>query len=333
MADTARLKLPLLAAAQAQKHVTHNEALTALDTLVQLSVLDKDLTSPPASPAEGDGYIVAASASGAWTGWDGRIARYQDGLWRSFLPGEGWRAWVADEARNYVLSAGAWLPLARAGAVGLLFTPGTATSIYRIDTSSGQNPRTALVQSISGDTITLTTSVASQFFTSAFMTDVSYVRIWNTTKDPIQPAWVRAQPAADQLRVLSAASIAGWTNGETIQIGDPVTVTPNRCIALDISPMMQANLGHVFPQAGIVVKASIVAATANDTIDVSPNGATGTFVKAARCYVAGGTGENATTVISCTEPSPVSNSNLVFIREIITTTATGRFVSAMAVLG
>ncbi|TCT08689.1 hypothetical protein EDC22_1081, partial [Tepidamorphus gemmatus] len=42
---------------------------------------------------------------------------------------------------------------------------------------------------------------------------------------------------------------------------------------------------------------------------------------------------NATTVISCTEPSPVSNSNLVFIRESIATTATGRFVSAMAVLG
>ncbi|TCT02500.1 uncharacterized protein DUF2793, partial [Tepidamorphus gemmatus] len=321
MADTARLKLPLLAAAQAQKHVTHNEALTALDTLVQLSVLDKDLASPPASPAEGDCYIVAASASGAWTGWDGRIARYQDGQWRSFLPGEGWRAWVADEARDYVLSAGAWLPLARAGTAGLLFTPG-ATTFYRIDTSSGQNPRTALIQSISGDTITLTTSVASQFFTSAFMTDVSYARIWNTTKDPIEPAWVRAQPAANQLQVLSAASIAGWANGETIQIGDPETVTPNRCIALDISPMMQAILGQVFPQAGIVVKAALAAATANDFLDISPNGATGTFVKAARCYVAGGTGENATTVISCTEPSPVSNSNLVFIRESIATTAT-----------
>ena len=45
-AATANLALPLMAAAQAQKHVTHNEALVALDTLAQLAVLDKDLTAP-----------------------------------------------------------------------------------------------------------------------------------------------------------------------------------------------------------------------------------------------------------------------------------------------
>lgn len=108
MTDTARLKLPLLAAAQAQKHVTHNEALVALDTLVQIAVLDKDLSSPPGSPAEGDCYIVAASATGAWTGWDGRIARFQDGQWRSFLPGPGWLAWVADESLLYVHTGSGW---------------------------------------------------------------------------------------------------------------------------------------------------------------------------------------------------------------------------------
>ena len=43
---TANLALPLIAAGQAGKHVTHNEALAALDTLVQLACLDKDLTSP-----------------------------------------------------------------------------------------------------------------------------------------------------------------------------------------------------------------------------------------------------------------------------------------------
>lgn len=71
---TTRLALPLLAAAQAQKHVTHNEALVILDAVVQASALDKDLTSPPASPADGDAYIVAASATGAWSGHDDDIA-------------------------------------------------------------------------------------------------------------------------------------------------------------------------------------------------------------------------------------------------------------------
>jgi hypothetical protein len=115
MTETARLRLPILAAAQAQKHVTHNEALTALDTLVQAAVLDKDLTAPPGSPAEGDCYIVAGAggaATGAWEGFEKRIARFQDGQWISFLPGagsgEGWLAYVMDEDALYRFDGTNW---------------------------------------------------------------------------------------------------------------------------------------------------------------------------------------------------------------------------------
>jgi Protein of unknown function (DUF2793) len=38
MTNTPRLALPAIEAAQAQKHVTHNEALTLLDALTQLAV-------------------------------------------------------------------------------------------------------------------------------------------------------------------------------------------------------------------------------------------------------------------------------------------------------
>ena len=48
---TTHLLLPYILAAQAQKHITHNEALRILDGLVQLSVLDRDLTAPPGSLA------------------------------------------------------------------------------------------------------------------------------------------------------------------------------------------------------------------------------------------------------------------------------------------
>ncbi|MBY0300003.1 MAG: DUF2793 domain-containing protein [Methylobacterium sp.] len=108
---TPLLALPLLAAAQAQKHVTHNEALTALDTLVQLAVLDKDLTAPPSTPAEGDRYLIASPApTGAWAGWAGRIVRYQDGAWRAFVPKPGWVAYVADEADLYTYTGpGGWV--------------------------------------------------------------------------------------------------------------------------------------------------------------------------------------------------------------------------------
>ena len=110
--ESAKLRIPYIAAAQAQKHVTHNEAVTLLDTLVQLSVLDKDLTTPPGSPVEGDTYIVASGATDAWLGWDNRVARYIDGEWRSYLPGEGdgagWLAWVLDEDAMYRFDGAAW---------------------------------------------------------------------------------------------------------------------------------------------------------------------------------------------------------------------------------
>ena len=113
MADaTPSLALPLIAGGQAQKHVTHNEALALLDTLVQLTVLDKDRAAPPANPADGDRYLIAAgNPDGAWTGWSGRIARFQDGAWLSLKPQAGWTAYVADEAEPYLFTGSAWTPL------------------------------------------------------------------------------------------------------------------------------------------------------------------------------------------------------------------------------
>lgn len=107
---TANLALPLIAASQASKHVTHNEALTALDSLVQLACLDKDLTAPPGSPQEGDRYLVAAAnPTAAWAGLSGQIVRYQDGHWIGFPPRTGWFAWIADEADLYTYTGTAWI--------------------------------------------------------------------------------------------------------------------------------------------------------------------------------------------------------------------------------
>ncbi len=108
MDTTPNLNLPFIAAAQAQKHVTPNEALRALDAIVQIMVLDKDLSAPPGSPAEGDRYIVAPSPTGAWAGQPDRIAAWQDGAWAFYAPGEGWLAWVADEQRLYAWTGVTW---------------------------------------------------------------------------------------------------------------------------------------------------------------------------------------------------------------------------------
>ncbi len=115
---TPNLRLPYLMAAQAQKHVTHNDALRALDAMVQVGVADRHLTSPPGSPANGDRYIVADGASGAWSGMSGRVAAFQDGAWEYYAPREGWLAWVADEDLLYVYNGTGWVPTGGGGGGG-----------------------------------------------------------------------------------------------------------------------------------------------------------------------------------------------------------------------
>ena len=57
--QTPILALPYILPAQAQKHVSHNEALRLLDMLVQLAVQDRTRTSPPDHPTLGDRHITA----------------------------------------------------------------------------------------------------------------------------------------------------------------------------------------------------------------------------------------------------------------------------------
>jgi len=109
MDETPNLGLPYIMAAQAQKHVTHNEALRTLDALVQLTVLDRDLATPPGSPADGARYIVGPGPTGDWTGQVDNIAAWQDGAWRFYAPGQGWLVWVADEDVLLAFDGTAWV--------------------------------------------------------------------------------------------------------------------------------------------------------------------------------------------------------------------------------
>jgi len=108
MTDTPRLALPAIEAAQAQKHVTHNEALVLLDCLVQLAVESRTLAAPPVSPAEGASYIPAVGASGAWSGWDNQIALFNGGGWQHIAPVSGLKAWVKAERLTLTYEDGVW---------------------------------------------------------------------------------------------------------------------------------------------------------------------------------------------------------------------------------
>jgi hypothetical protein len=109
MSDTsAILSLPLLQPAQAQKHVTHNEALTLLDMLVQSAVASRTVATPPATSDPGTCYIVAAGATGAWAGQDDALAAWDGSAWRFVSPQTGWRVYLIDEGRGAVWTGRTW---------------------------------------------------------------------------------------------------------------------------------------------------------------------------------------------------------------------------------
>lgn len=104
------LKLPYLAPAQAQKHVTHNEALRQLDAIVQLSVLSVT-NEPPAAVQNGDCYIVGLAPQNDFAEQAHHIAAYQDGAWTFLAPNIGWRSYVQDVSEFQVFSGAEWQPL------------------------------------------------------------------------------------------------------------------------------------------------------------------------------------------------------------------------------
>jgi hypothetical protein len=112
MEQSANLQLPYIMPSQAQKHVTHNESIRTLDALVQLAVLDRDLSTPPISAVDGARYLVATGGTDAWAGKDGKVAAWQDGAWAFLAPKAGWLLWIADEDRLLGFDGAAWIDAA-----------------------------------------------------------------------------------------------------------------------------------------------------------------------------------------------------------------------------
>ncbi|MGO4561068.1 DUF2793 domain-containing protein [Rhizobiales bacterium 3FA27D7] len=423
--QTKLLELPYILPSQAQKHVIHNEALRRLDAVVQLAVLDRDLAAPPASPQEGDRYLVAVSPTGAWAGKAGMIAAWQDGAWAFLVPRRGWLAWVADETRLLAFDGGVWAAVDEAtslqrlgvnatadvtnrlvvrseavlfdnvgaghqvkvnkagaghsatvlfqtgysgraefglagdddwrvktsadgaswnealvadkgtGAVrfpagvehaatrkplsGMILTPGGdgQVSILRLSRTRSQDPRQATLSAVAGSVLTLAANDADLFFDTT-MRDVSYVRVWNVSKAAAQPAWIKWNPAANQLQVTSAADVAGWVAGEVVQLGDiagrpGVPAGFTRGYALDISPMLQNQLGAVFRQAAITFRCDVQGIGTRVGVLLSRDTGAGSFFGGNS--LSDGAVNTTMHIVPTTQLSPVSNSNLVYVRE------------------
>lgn len=99
---TPRWRLPFLAAGQAQKELTHNEALTLLDLLSNPCVEAVGVAAPPADPMPGQCWVVGDDPMGAWGGQPRTLAAWTDGGWRFLSPHAGLSVWSrADRYRCY----------------------------------------------------------------------------------------------------------------------------------------------------------------------------------------------------------------------------------------
>jgi Protein of unknown function (DUF2793) len=91
--ETPLFHLPYLFAAQAQKELTHNEAIKAIDSLLHPVVEGKSNT-PPITLTQNDAgraWRIGTAPTGIWTGRAKRIASWTGGGWRYFAPQTGMR--------------------------------------------------------------------------------------------------------------------------------------------------------------------------------------------------------------------------------------------------
>lgn len=156
-----------------------NDALKVIDALIHPLVLDKDLTTPPGGESEGDAYIVAATATGDWAGYESYVAVYYYGTWYFVPPWKGLTVYVDDESVEYRWSGTKWqvvsassfnfvtstddLPAAVAGVITLAsnetyYLEGTI-DLNGARIVAGQN--TAIVGGSSENTVLQSTGLAS----------------------------------------------------------------------------------------------------------------------------------------------------------------------------
>ena len=156
MANTAQFGLPLIMPAQAQKHVTVNEALTKLDAFAQLRLASTRLHQPPSEPKLGQCYFVAGESESGWAGQAGAIATHANGGWVFTRPLAGWRAWDEEDAAWKAFDGTEWVRGAvtmTPGGAGLAFVTDEfdhALSPGAVNWTEYKVPQAAMVFGISG---------------------------------------------------------------------------------------------------------------------------------------------------------------------------------------
>jgi hypothetical protein len=223
MANTTNLALPLMAAAQSQKDVTHNDALLGLDAIVQLSVKNTTLTAPPGSPADGDRHLIASGATGAWLGKDLNVAMYSSGTWLFFAPRPGWRLWDETGLRLLIWQTSSWtaLPVVASDAAFSLFdnADNTKIAVFELSGITTATTHTYTLPNVTGALATL--GNLSQTFTGTTVFSGASVTLGSSTAASTINVGSGATAAATA-KTVNVGTAGVSTSTTTVNIGSAV---------------------------------------------------------------------------------------------------------------
>ena len=124
---TPRLALSFLSNGAGDKVTLVNETFASLDCIASAAVEDRITTSPPASPANGDAYIIAAPAIGAWLGKEKSVAYRVLNQWRYIEPIEGLSVWCRTENAWLVYDSSESWKLREGGAICAMYSAAAIT--------------------------------------------------------------------------------------------------------------------------------------------------------------------------------------------------------------
>jgi len=220
-----RLELPLLQPAQAQKHVTHNEALRILDIFVQLTVEEFDASVPPASPEEGKVYAIGASGSGEWFGATGLLATWVDGAWQFHTPTAGWIAAHAATSEVRVFTGSVWSAVTGGGAASTqnLAGVGVNTTSDLTNRLSVAAPATLLSNEGNGHQLIINKAAATDTASLLFQTGFSGRAEFGLTGD-------------DDFSIKLSADGSTWVEAAKLSPGDALLTTGNMVGTVSATP-------------------------------------------------------------------------------------------------
>jgi hypothetical protein len=204
---TPRVGAPELVSGQAVPETTVNEQVRHVEQGSGHYIFkDRDLATPPGSPADGDSYLIAASPTGAWAGEAGNIAWYMNTAWKFITPIEGFTAWVNDENvfvgydgsswSTLAAPSGTYLPLSGGTLTGDVVVPAeaygsgwngsneapTKNDVYdKIETLASTHQTEAIILACSDETTALTAGTAKLTFRMPYAFTLTAVRASVTT--------------------------------------------------------------------------------------------------------------------------------------------------------